>query len=723
MIITLNELNTYGLYESLPAPLKTLEDRKFFVFYYEVDEENVKLKVYDYKISKEPNVSLYRDVEEVAKANNLVISPRVGIFKNKFETRDGLFYQFLRTFNDPEKVRDLYDYAITQDRVSDLNVSTDAVNDINNAEDFKRTIGYFCPNRLQPLTQVFDMVNEAFKQKFSLPLYSVKLKKIVTLIKYDGGVLPEMGGTFRFMVIGENADITPEQKEKLLEAKALVRSQEDMEKIYMYTGWALSLKDGKWRTNIADDLAEIKTDHLIDHGGRKLYVPVTSSVEQMMTLLANPNRLYTINYGGKLRDVLKHPTLFDYYPALGTMPIFYYYGNQTLFDQGGNPIEEFYYAYNERGGYVVINGSTLSGSSLSILLHETQHAVQRIENFATGGNQLFARFVASVGSDKVRQIFASINKMSTMIKDRLFTEEDMNSLIRAVKGEIATSPRAKMYKQALLDSASSYQDYISNYKSVTFYLTLFIAENGDYMDSDVVQILNDKVGRIIFDLLENVSVGYESANKVVDMFKRQQGYRDQDIQRILFQSYENLYGEVESRSVQASRLVESQYKNYFFLTEWEQGPIKQLVVIDGVDTIIDTEKIEAAVETKDDVYVIHLQRGYSCVPALHELGHIVFDALDKLGHRNTIAQELKKSIEYSDIEEFFVDKFLLYLRNTIEDDGLKTDISMHKIISENTVIKGLLDEFFTHQESEASGFEQIEAKERLQYLQTLLSMV
>lgn len=723
MIITLNELNTYGLYESLPTPLKTLEDNKFFVFYYEVDEENVKLVVYDYKISKEPNVSLYRDVNEVAQRLNLMIPPKVGIFKNKFETRDGLFYQFLRTFNDPEKVRDLLDFAITQDRVSDLNVSTDAVNDINNAEDFKRTMGYFCPNRLQPITQVFDMVNSAFTDKFGSSLYSVKLKKIVSLVKFDGGVLPEMGGSFRFMVIGENADLTPEQREKLLEAKALVRSQEDMDKIYMYTGWALSFKDGKWRTNIADDLAEISMDHLIDNGGRKLYVPVNSSVEQMMSLLPNPNRLYALNYGGKLKDVLKHPTLFNYYPQLGTIPIFYFFGDQTYFDQNGNPLEEFYYAYNERGGYIVINGSTLSGSSLSILLHETQHAVQRIEDFATGGNQLFARFVASVGSDKVRQIFASINKMSTMIKDKLFTEEDMNLLIRAVKGEIAANGKAKMYKQALLESASSYEDYKSNYKSITFYLTLLIAENGDYMDSEIVELLNDKVGRIVFDLLDNVAVGYESANKVVDMFKKQQGYRDQDINRILFQSYENLYGEVESRSVQSSRLVESQYKNYFFLTQWEQGPIKQLVVIDGVDTVIDTDKINAAVETKDGVYVIHLQRDYSCVPVLHELGHIIFDALDKLGHKETITQEFKKSVEYSDVDEFFVDKFLVYLKNTIEDEGLRSDIAMHKLIKENVVINDLLNDFFTHQDSSVGAFEKLEAKERLQYLQTLLSMV
>jgi len=713
MIVTLNELKSFGLFETLPDLLKNLEDNLRFVFYYNVDEDNQKLNFYGSKKVKEVNVRLYQEVNDVAQKNNLVVPPKIGVFKNKFETRDGLFYLFLRSFNESNKVRELYEIAFEQDKVSDINVSTDAINEINSYEDIKRTIGYFCSNRIQPISQVFDMVNTSFQKKLSVPLYGVKLKKIVNLVKYDGGVLPEMGGTFRFMVIGENADMTPDQREKLAEAKALVRSFEPMEQIYMYTGWALSTRDGKWRTNIADDLAKINTRHLIDYGGRKLYPPIRSSVEQMMSLLPNPNKLYAINYGGKLREVLDHPTLFNYYPALGTIPIFYYYGEQIFFDQQGNPIEQFYFSHNERGGFIVINGSNISGSSLSILLHETQHAVQRIENFATGGNELFARFVASVGSAKVRQIFACINKMSTLFRNKMMTEQDMRNLQRAIKDEIAVKPQAKGVKQALLDQFTSFDDYQSNYKVIVFYLVLFIAEQGEYYDSEIVEVLRDKIGKTLYDLLDNVSAGYESANRVVEDLQKQGGYRTEDIQRVLFQSYENLYGEMESRSVQASRLVESQYKNYFFLTEWEMGPIQQLVVIDGVETIIESQKIEAAVETKDDEYVIHLQKSISCVPVLHELGHIVYDALVKLGHYDAIAAEMKKSISYRDVDEFFVDKFLAYLRLTIQDEGLETDIMEHRIISESEVINGILDDFFTDRET----------SERLKYLQTLLSMI
>jgi hypothetical protein len=52
------------------------------------------------------------------------------------KTRDGIFYMFLRTYNDPEKVRLFYQDIMEQDVASDLSVSTNAFTDINSAEDF-----------------------------------------------------------------------------------------------------------------------------------------------------------------------------------------------------------------------------------------------------------------------------------------------------------------------------------------------------------------------------------------------------------------------------------------------------------------------------------------------------------------------------------------------------------------------------------------------------------
>jgi hypothetical protein len=69
----------------------------------------------------------------------------------------------------------------------------------------------------------------------------------------------------------------------------------------------------------------------------------------------------------KLSQVLYHPTLFQYYPKLANMPILYLVADD---DKNQGIQQVFYYSPNERGGYIMIQGSRLYGSVLSTLLHE-----------------------------------------------------------------------------------------------------------------------------------------------------------------------------------------------------------------------------------------------------------------------------------------------------------------------------------------------------------------
>jgi hypothetical protein len=184
------------------------------------------------------------------------------------------------------------------------------------------------------------------------------------------------------------------------------------------------------------------------------------------------------------------------------------------------------------------------------------------------------------------------------------------------------------------------------------------------------------LGDIVFELFENVSDGYSQAKKYREKLIAE-GYREDDIRNILFKSYENLYGELESRSTQSSRFVDTEYKNYFYLTKWENSPIQQITVIDGVEQIIDCTKIKAAVETKDDTYVMHFQKNVSSEPFIHELGHIVHDALKALGHNDIIEKEFEKEMMIDDIDEFFVLKFIGYLKETIDDYDLINDVRLN----------------------------------------------
>jgi hypothetical protein len=717
MKVSRQELDNFGLLQSLPEPLKNMVSGDNFVFYYNVDEENAKLTVYEYEVVKQVNVTLYRDIQFRAKKAE-VSSLSIGFFTDSFETRDGLFYQFLRTYNEIEKVKTFYSYLVGQDKIVDINVSTDSINEIYTSDDFRRAISYFSPSRLQSIMFVYDMVNSATQRRLSKSLYGDMIKKIVNLVVYDGGVLPEIGGTLRFMVIGENAKLTEEQKDKLKEAKILVRNMVSYDNVYQITGWALSQKDGKWRTNIADDKAAIKSSILFDYNGRKLYVPNGQTIEEVLPILDNPQRAVGSGYRGRLSELFSHPTLFDYYPKLALIPLVYYYG-----DAGGK--QEFYFSPDERGGFIVINGSKSSGDSLSILLHEIQHFVQHQEGFATGGNQFLARFVASVGSSAVRKIFACINRMERYFREYLYTDDARLGLIESFRETNPKSNNARQYKNQILEILKDKEEYKFKYKSINFFLVLFVAEEGDFTTSDVVSYLESRITNpeVIYELFENISNGYSQSKKYRKILLSE-GYKDDeydeygnlikigDVGRILFQGYENLYGEMESRSVQASRFVESEFKNYFYLTKWENTPIQQLTVIDGVEEVIDCDKIEAAVEKKGDDYVLHFKKERSCESYLHELGHIVHDILNKLGYKDKIRAQFDKDLYSNNLDEYFVNKFLGYLKVRVDESGIMNDLRLNLALSDDPEINKILDEFFTD----------TQVSERLKFLQSILSL-
>jgi len=711
MRATKDLLRTYNLFDNLPPEFKELEERQFFVLYYNVNEEAINLNIFEYEIVQQVNVALYRGIHDKANKHG-VLTLNIAYFKgDTYETRDGIFYMFLRTYNDPEKVRLFYQDIMQQDVSSDLNVSTNAFTDVNSAEDFKRSISYYSPNRMQAISFVYDMVNSALKRRLSKNLYGDLIKRVVNMVKYDGGVLNEIGGELRFMVIGEQAKLTEEQQAKLNAAKLLLRSLQSPEEIYKSTGWYFSNADGKWRTNISDDWAGIlNACMMVNSQGAKLYRPqgCNLSVDDILSLFKNPERMYAYGYNGKLSQVLYHPTLFEYYPKLANMPILYMVIDD---DKNKNIPQVFYYNDNARGGYIVINGSTLYGSVLSTLLHETQHAIQRIEGYATGGNQFFAKFVASVGGKSVRKIFASINRIERVFREQLLTNDARMELWTLLEKERPRTNEAKGILQQIKALVSDKENYAISGSMVNFMLVIYVAENKDGANNSIVIWLQGYMGDVIFDLLENITIAYNEAMAVLQKLANE-GYKKDDINRILFSSYENLYGEMESRSVQASRYVTSEYRNYFYLTKWEHSPVEQLTVIDGIEKVLDTKNIKAAVERKGDDYVLHFNRSGSCVPFLHELGHIVYDAMVQCGYQEDIEAQYANNLSFEDIEEYFVSRFLGYIKKNVDNNDLVADMKADYSIDSEEGMDELFDAFFTE-----PGFD-----ERLDYAHTLLSL-
>jgi hypothetical protein len=97
---------------------------------------------------------------------------------------------------------------------------------------------------------------------------------------------------------------------------------------------------------------------------------------------------------------------------------------------------------------------------------------------------------------------------------------------------------------------------------------------------------------------------------------------------------------------------------------------------------------------------------------LHELGHIVHDALNKLGYEDRIKKEYDKDLFSDNLDEYFVNKFLGYLKVRIDDYTLFNDMKMDFSLSDNEEINAILDEFFSDET----------VSDRMKFLQSILSL-
>ena len=691
MIVDKNILQAYSIFDNLPSKFQSLGENEKYVFYYTYDEDALKLNVVDDDVKKDINIILFQDLDNKKnKYRNVLL--KLGFLSFKNDTRDGLFYLFLRTYNDPAIIDAFYEYTKAKDEEVDLSVSIEASNEIFDYADFSRAVSYFCKYRVNSVMLIYNMVDAAFKRNFDKSLYGNYLRKVVNLVKYEAGVLLEEGGELRYMVVGEKAQLNDQQKNSLQEAKLLLRSQKDTQDIYLKTGWGFLAQDGLWRTNISDANAKLSENYIIDYGGGKLYVPKGNNPKQVAALVMSPEKIYNGLYYGVLSDLLEHDTLYKYYPMLAYMPIMYY-ANANL----PSDINRFYHFPDDRGGYILMRGNYEWGNHLSILLHEVQHIIQDIEGFARGGNQRIAEFVSSVGSESVRKIFSSIKAMEKYFMQTFSDNLMRDELLLKVKNYSPKSSTGDAYKKYVLEYLNDTQSFDKNKSTINYFLTFLIASDGDITDSEIVSYLlsvfpAEKL--LLYDLFDNILEGNEQANKWREVLKAQ-GIPDNVIPSVLHSNYENLYGEVESRSVQATRTLGGTFRNYFYLTSWEKSPNDKVTVIDDKPFILDVKDLKAAIETKNGEYVLHFQRSQNSIPFLHELGHIVHDGIKKVGRGDTISNAFLKQQSIVDVNEYFVGQFLAYIKKNVDDDDLNKDLRLHFVFLDDDISE-LLDDFLRY---------------------------
>lgn len=164
----------------------------------------------------------------------------------------------------------------------------------------------------------------------------------------------EAGATGTRMVAGDRAMTADAQKlarakqlEERIQTGGGITAEQKREFIFGETGWWRG-KDGQWRFEI-DDSGAALTERFLK----------TENV-----------------YEAKLGEVLDHPRLFEAYPELRDVKVNQLYIDDTRPRSGG-----FIPARNTIFGH----SPDLRGM-INLLLHEPQHAIQRIQGYATGGD-------------------------------------------------------------------------------------------------------------------------------------------------------------------------------------------------------------------------------------------------------------------------------------------------------------------------------------------------
>jgi hypothetical protein len=217
---------------------------------------------------------------------------------------------------------------------------------------------------------------------------------------YDGGKFFEDYNKIREQFIGEqgaeradHAEEVSTRLDNLSVAREMENDKKDVKAIKMATGWERG-SDGKWRYEIPDlkyfgkgDAGYKKarekqpwskeldglSDRIFD--GEEL----SESEYQRFDELAQKEEKFKTDYLNRekphLADWVENDELFKAYPDLKRVELMF--TDQLPANMGGS--------YNERDHTIVVNTNYV-GDIASVLAHEVQHAIQKIEGFASGGN-------------------------------------------------------------------------------------------------------------------------------------------------------------------------------------------------------------------------------------------------------------------------------------------------------------------------------------------------
>lgn len=312
--------------------------------------------------------------------------------------------------------------------------------------------------------------------------------------------------------------------------------------------------DGKWRWEIDDSQASLDSYNL-----------------EMADRLI----------GEDLDTVLRHPALFKNYPELKDWTI--------TNNPAPNDFSQSYQGWADADKKRV-NITPYAKDPLSTLLHEVQHAVQSIEGFATGGMpdsalskmpldhlQETARNVSEYEMKKVAQDSTRLNALEALRNDPLLPDwrkaSDAFQALAAERSKARDKVKHLPYKEMMNDPEYSrlVDEVTVAYNDMMKIENSFLEAQGITRES----LLDDPVSRKQLDEIKGTLIYPATLDQVDTKLKKAREELDEKLkttaeladaadsnsrilliqnlkknEKVTFQAYEALFGEVEARDVQ-----------------------------------------------------------------------------------------------------------------------------------------------------------------------------
>jgi hypothetical protein len=662
--LTTIKVNGYPLIEFMPDSVKRITNDDYLLFYYYFNDKTFKLdKVEKVGLRKYITQEAYRNRPSVSIGTGLSMPMSVGYFKPPFDSKNVLFYCFLKyclqlnSTNPDKDLKDLMAYFMQNDLKEGQDSSTTQEThtfDVYSRSQFETALQKYLFKKqiiINDILQVTDFFDNYFKANKNKSYYGQTLYRVVdALINPNGGLITDEGGKMDYLYVGINSSLFQADSDmgvKLKEAKKLFRSGQSPSNIFNKTGWLFNRYDEKWRFKIADKSVQLaKTDGLwLPQGSQFINRMENAIISHMLSNKSSSFLPQYIEEGWEctLGMILNHPELYKHYPQLYKLPVFYATTSSS----------DYSFYYTPDGNYINLVGNPEQHNLLTVLLHEIQHAIQRIEGYGTGGNLWLAGMIQGLGGANFRDFMFTLNQINKLYKEKTLSDYSFDKFVKLM--DMDTQLKTIFPNKAYTDN----DYYLTNYRIVVRQLLNY------WLQVQIPAQVMIYIGREMNELFLKVKKYSEEGARYVGKLSGQ-GFSQTDINTIVFNSYEMLSGELEARDVQISYGMTEEEMRYLAPYSGESYDEKEVtVIIDETinDIVLPTGAIKGGCErTADDKFILHLISTRRAEPILHEIAHTLFYTLG-----DNISEQIIKKVpeqtlkEIGGVKEVFVEFFLCYL--------------------------------------------------------------